>query len=1130
MTESPNKRGGSSSSPPGDQLQLPTPVRLPPWRPPPRDMLVDTRAYTNPDGYYNGRSVDQHNLVHFVHPGRQSASPKSLKHKQRGPGYGMNKGIHSPLKGQLTCKVSSASNHSPPRSPHEEGRFGHTTPPKIDSRPVLWSRAEAKAARKEHTAAEVERNAIEALYRQQDSVALAEQTERLQLAAEEAPRWTIFTVIFFPLGLGTLAAAAGFNGGATVLAVTVPLVAILAAVSTPFVVDRADLAKPDQAPCCGCLESRQETVATLVQAAVGLVGLIQLALLLLSFEVWLVGLGAAPASWWVPPEWMTATNVVDILFLVLCCAFSLADTFIWLVKDSPRMCCLPTIDRMGTLHRRTNFVLMRTVEVIIMRRVQIAAAWFAPKPGATRSQRLTRRWRQPSKLMLVDDVYSDPKTGVETRSRKTVFILPSDVSDGYDAEKAQLTEKADADREGASCFSRWRRSFQRREAAAKAVLNNVGAQVRLSPLKTAVACINTIVAAQGLVLTAPAFVALIAAIVTAASTTEYVRIVTGEVAYAEGLRVEQERRQQAASLRRAEDKLRGIVLQSLIRIDERKLQRAIDDALTAGVPNNVIKQASDTLRKVRDLKAGQAETEKFNAEREKLRREESTARLRAAKSHLPFEISLTELQAAIEDAIAAGVSPALVSESETAFTLAAHVQSLRERATARLTAYLEIAGGKELKDKPSPAAAAPVAEEVEEDDPWAMVAESMPEPIPPALAPEKDPDEDDEEALPAEPSAAAPAGAPAAAPAPPKALCSIDIQELDEALEEARRAGVDAPLLKDAVEMRQRALVAQAGLNAAATLFYVKLRRKGKEARWRNAGGEDRLGKATLAGKHALHVLRHEQKATPLSESIPPLENALAEAKSANLVGAALNAGEKLLKELQDARDDRKKALRMLEASVKIAKDVSSHSNLLHAEAKLVEYMPKAQAAFVDTSTLDEAQACLRQLRLDIRTAAAAQDRIVRARVFCSEQLRIFRTGAKSQLKMIAIPELEAALSVGKSAMLPYGIAEQADVVLRDSIEAREEAERAATFLATATKVGVKAMGRAAEDVDEAENTLKHAVDSLNSALQGVKRTGGAEEADITNAEELLNSMRQSRQRAALRRQNTAPARMLALA
>lgn len=1114
LAESPTKRTlGRGSN------QLPSPVRLPPWAPPPANQLVDTRAFTNPEGYFNGRSIDQTAMVHFVSIGRQSTMNGELVHKPKGPGYGMNKGIH--ILPHEKLQMPRLSKTSPKRSPYEMGRFGHATPPKIDIRPVKWSAKEAKAARIEHAAAEQERSAYEALYRQQDTITLAEQTAMLQLAAEEASTWTVAAVFSFPLVLGALATACGFNSGASALAIALPLAALSAAVATPLTSDSAALAKQrGRGGCKSWLEARQELVGKLVQCVVGLAALVQASLLLLSFEAWCVDSGVLPADRWVPPEWMRTTNVLAALLLVVCTTYSLVDTFIWLVKNAPRVCCLPSMDRIGERQRRANFVLMRTVEAIVRKQVAQLRQWCAPTPGSLRSERLMNRWRQPSKLTLLDDffdthdVFDAPMHPVRPR---TVFVLPSDLEENADGSFSFRRVDSHATFEHARASPHI--------VALAAWINSIGAHVRLAPLKTAIMSMYFVVAAQGMaVLSAPTVLALVSALATALSGSEFVRVVTSEVAHAEGVRSEQERRQHGEALKKAEERLRSMILESTRQIDERKLTCAIDDALTANVPINIVKQASEALRLVREFKVGQEEVAKETLKMEETRRERAIEALQDAMAGDPLELSLAELRNAIENAIVADVPKSRISKAKEALSKASHAQSFHARAVARLQAFLDL-------------------------DPQADAPQSGSEPASPFGKRVDKPAEED--VCGAASGMLAPAAAPEAAPAPPsasemsatdsasdhvsetakRALCTIDVQELDEALEEARRAGVNSNLIKRAHGMRVKALLAQANLTAAATLFYVRLRRKGKESRWVNSGGEDRLLEAIAAGREALEVLHGQQKALPLSEAIPPLENALSETKAANVAvrGSMLSEGESLLTELVEARDAVRTAQQLLEAAIESVSDVATQSQLLSAEEKLMQLIPAAQRADVDNHIVSEAEAKLKRLRVQIREAVGVADRVYRAMAFCKEQLKLFRSGSNSQLKMIAIPQLEGALAAAKSKPVPEDLIVSANSILREALEARGEAEKAASFITSAAKMGVKALSRVGEESDEAEMALESAVETLASALQGVRMNGGVDEAELAGANELLDSMRTSFRRAKVRRGNTAPSIVLAL-
>jgi hypothetical protein len=239
--------------------------------------------------------------------------------------------------------------------------------------------------------------------------------------------------------------------------------------------------------------------------------------------------------------------------------------------------------------------------------------------------------------------------------------------------------------------------------------------------------------------------------------------------------------------------------------------------------------------------------------------------------------------------------------------------------------------------------------------------------------------------------------------------------------------------------------------------------------------------------------------------------------------------GESLLTELVEARDAVRTAQQLLEAAIESVSDVATQSQLLSAEEKLMQLIPAAQRADVDNHIVSEAEAKLQRLRVQIREAVGVADRVYRAMAFCKEQLKLFRSGSNSQLKMIAIPQLEGALAAAKSKPVPEDLIVSANSILREALEARGEAEKAASFITSAAKMGVKALSRVGEESDEAEMALESAVETLASALQGVRMNGGVDEAELAGANELLDSMRTSFRRAKVRRGNTAPSIVLAL-
>ena len=196
-----------------------------------------------------------------------------------------------------------------------------------------------------------------------------------------------------------------------------------------------------------------------------------------------------------------------------------------------------------------------------------------------------------------------------------------------------------------------------------------------------------------------------------------------------------------------------------------------------------------------------------------------------------------------------------------------------------------------------------------------------------------------------------------------------------------------------------------------------------------------------------------------------------------------LSEGESLLTELVEARDAVRTAQQLLEAAIESVSDVATQSQLLSAEEKLMQLIPAAQRADVDNHIVSEAEAKLKRLRVQIREAVGVADRVYRAMAFCKEQLKLFRSGSNSQLKMIAIPQLEGALAAAKSKPVPEDLIVSANSILREALEARGEAEKAASFITSAAKMGVKALSRVGEESDEAEMALESAVETLASAL-----------------------------------------------
>ena len=345
-------------------------------------------------------------------------------------------------------------------------------------------------------------------------------------------------------------------------------------------------------------------------------------------------------------------------------------------------------------------------------------------------------------------------------------------------------------------------------------------------------------------------------------------------------------------------------------------------------------------------------------------------------------------------------------------------------------------------------------------------------------------------------------------------MCTIDLKDLDDALEEARVMGVDPSIRERAAAVRRRALLAQEILTGNAVLFYVKLRRKSIQSRWRKAGGEERLAATTAAGAMALDRLRNASQSALMAEVMPRLALAVNEARSAKLLASQVEGPAKILREMRVATDRLDEAHQLLADAMEFANNVTDHQHLLDCEVRLQEAMPVAARAFVDKRTLKDGDNRLRDLRAEIRKSASVIERLRRATGNCAEQLQLFRDGERSTLKVIAMPELDSSIESAVHLLVPSSIVEAAKSMRMEGMAACDATDKAEDFLSMATKAGMNAMARAAQEKIDADVILEKAIMALTAAIDGA-RSNGVEEAQLCEAEELLADMKGSHKRKA---------------
>ena len=259
----------------------------------------------------------------------------------------------------------------------------------------------------------------------------------------------------------------------------------------------------------------QDRLADLAQGIAGFAALVQALFIAIALKSVCLDMNlcqtTSPA---LDPEWARPSSALEALLLVGCTVFSLVDAFIWLVKDARRSCCLSGMDRIAATHRRSSFLLLCSVERLLHQALTHAA------PDACTP------WVQ---------VEGSARGGAaECGPSKVAALTPTTNVVVGDVESPAHT---DPDR-GSSMPEGALKKVPRPMGSVVCMLDSIGAQIRASPIKMSVVTMNMIVITQSMGVHAPAAVALISAIATAATMTDYIRRASCGVSHADGLRME----------------------------------------------------------------------------------------------------------------------------------------------------------------------------------------------------------------------------------------------------------------------------------------------------------------------------------------------------------------------------------------------------------------------------------------------------------------------------------------------------------------------------------------------------------------------------------------------------------------
>jgi flagellar biosynthesis chaperone FliJ len=610
---------------------------------------------------------------------------------------------------------------------------------------------------------------------------------------------------------------------------------------------------------------------------------------------------------------------------------------------------------------------------------------------------------------------------------------------------------------GASCLT----------TAVRVTCNTVGVCVRHSPLKILLVTTNAAIVTEVVTSTLPhtvAWTAAISAALTLVTMTDFVRAITSELEYAECLRHETERRQLLLKRDAAEANLSVILQLSEAEIDPTTLSLAIEAAEQNLVPKSTMAMAKGRLEIISALAEQREEDSKRKLSQERERREAALKALTGLILAPLLEVDLSRLMSALDEARVAGVPRQEISKAEDFLKAVANKQGQRAQAESRLRSYVDIG-------ETSPGQTGPIT-------------------VGTQLCTK------------------------------PAARRTVDFDELGEAIQEAIAAGADSTLCDKAVVIQREALAAQLGAGTGVAKFASKLRQQSKMSNWRETGGGERLHNAVASAGKALDMLRKDKEANPLSAAAEDLSLALEEARAvvtsdSSLVIPNLSIAEATLVELNAAIGELDMAHWRIERAITVCEKVSTYEQLLDAELMLSEAIPVATSAYVDDELVSSAETKLHELRQMTRSANAAEERLTSAIAFCSTHLQRFFSKKPSQLKLVAVPALIAAISHGKTALVqPMRIVE-GEEMLREARGAEHKADEASQWLSSACKSAVTALTRALQEQD-AGSILQAAQDSLISAIT-TAREQGVDSADVASAEQLLSTLRQSTRRATLR-------------
>lgn len=624
-----------------------------------------------------------------------------------------------------------------------------------------------------------------------------------------------------------------------------------------------------------------------------------------------------------------------------------------------------------------------------------------------------------------------------------------------------------------------------------ATFNAFGGHVRQSPLETLVLVVNLAVA-LGLGLRRPftfsgvALTSLVAALAGAVAMADYVRSITHVVDYAEGLGYESERRERIMAERNAHSRLESALLLPVDDLATDALNEAIIGAEEAGVSFTLLAEARQRLVAV----AEQSFRRKTELEEQRMHEQEAIETARKAivvvAASTPLHVDLGRLMLVIDSGRSANVPREIIDGAEAKLKEATHAQARRTSASARLQAFLYL-------------------------DPTAMAIEGARRPslIAQQSIQKAEANGDEQQETTEEDT---------------QPFIGVDLNDLDGAVEEARQAGVNEIDIEKVLLIRNQVVKAQMGLSAQVALAHVKLRQRGMQARWKKAGGDDRLERATAAGHQALKLLSTESDRGPLSAATEGLAAALSEAIKLGLQTPEVKGSEEVLRALREANVALDRAHALLDHGMDLSENIRSYDKLIAAEKMLSDALRLGREAHADAERIRLADDAIKQVYTLIRACSKADENLRSAVAFTVEHLKRFHAKQSSQLKMVALPALTSALSMAKSSLVAPDKIRDGDEKLREAIKAEARVDEASQWLSTASKAAVKALS---DSGGTAGNTLAVAIESLGSAIKGAT-SEGVDPEDIASAQALLNTLRLSVRRHSLKKMPTMPPSMLA--